>query len=467
MQTRVIGNGYAPGQLGLPVPVSAGGTGTIALAGNSVLYADELKVRTDASFAYVCGNLDVGVVRVTQEGLYDFAPGNVLVENADLLAVGKATCANLVDGANEALDAVPGSGLVRPLRWIQREIDAVRKGFAPGQWWPRLAVKTVVPGAGSFAGAVGTHRDQIAFVPYDASHVGLLDIRTRSFETIDVSPMISEFGNVARFKGGVLTRRGRIAMVPWNATHLGLFDPFTKTTQAVATGVSGTNRFFGGALLPNGRIVLAPYNADVALTYDEVTNAVSQVSLPGSVSGNAKYAGAVLLPSGNVCFVPHTAQRVAVMNGTSVQEVGGVLSGGNKYVGGVLVPSGKVVFVPYESSTVGIFDPETGNTTQVANVAGTGGKYAGGLLTPDGKVLFVPHDATSIALFDPDSESMAPAVNLPAGYSGTGGKFLGGAVGFDGDVYLASHGHPDVCTYGTYPISDIVPWHHPYLNGSL
>lgn len=470
MQARVIGDTYAPEQIGLPVPIVAGGTGSNVLLGNSVLFESTVGTRVDtsATLTYVNGNLDIGTIRVTTEGLHGFAPGNVLVENADLTIIGKIACTSLTDGSSTAIDVVPGTtSFPRPLRFLQKELELVRKGLA-SSWWPSLNLKTFTTSTGSFAGAVTTHRDQIVFVPYDASHIGLVNIHARSFETIDVSSRNAEFGSLARFKGGILTRRGRIAMVPWNADYIGLFEPFSKTIQVVSTGSTGaTSRFLGGALLPNGRIVFAPYDASVALTYDEVTNSIAQIALP--VAGSAKYAGAVSLPSGNVCFVPHTAQRVALVNadGTSVQEVGNTLTGGNKYVGGVLVPSGKVVFVPYNATSVGVFDPETGVTTTFGNLPAGAGKYAGGFLTPDGKVLFVPHEATSLGLFDPELGTMS-TVALPGVFSETPKKFFGGAFsGGDGNAYLASHGHADVCTYGTYPVSDAVPWHHPYVNGSL
>ena len=469
MRTRVFGDTYAPEQVGLPVPIAAGGTGSSALQGNSVLVSSALgtNVLATANLAYVNGNLDIGTLRVTTDGIHGFAPGNVLVENADVSVAGKVACKSLSDGSATAIDVVPGTSFPRPLRFLQKEIELVRKGLA-STWWPSMGLRTFAESTGSFAGAVTTPRNKIVLVPYDAPHVGLVDIHTRSFETFDASSKNAEFGSLARFKGGVLTRRGVVAMVPWNADYIGLFDPFAKTFGAVATGSTGaTNRFLGGALLPNGRIVFAPYDAPAVLTYDEATNSVAQIALPGSVTGSAKYAGAVSLPSGNVCFVPHAAQRVAIVqaNGMSLQEVGGTLSGGNKYVGGVLVPSGKVVFVPYNATSVGVFDPETGITTAHGNLPGNA-KYAGGFLTPDGKVLFVPHDAPSIGVFDPEMGTMS-YVALPGAFSGTAGKFFGGAFGSDGYAYLASHGHADVCMYGMYPISDAVPWHHPYVNGSL
>lgn len=476
MRTRLLGNGYAASQLGLPVPVVAGGTGTTSLIDRSILYAGPSgnNVLTGASFAVdPNGNLEVGNLEVNASGPSGLPQGTLRVENADLYVDGRATSTTLTDRAEVAMMAAPGTFQgQRPLRWFQRTIDGVRLGLA-SPWWPAPTLKTYGAGAasGSFAGAVAVHgSNAMVLVPYDASAVGLLDVQARSFESVDISQKNAEFGSVARFRGGVLTRRGFVVLVPWNASNVGVFDPFAKTIQSFPLGIGvGTNHFYGGTLMADGRVALAPHDANAVLLYDERTDLVASVPLPGSIVGqSAKYAGAVLLPSGNVCFVPHTAQRVAVMSadGSSVQEVGNVLTGGNKYVGGVLVPSGKVVFVPYLSSNVGVFDPATGQTTLVAHGLGPGGGlFAGGLLTPDGKVLFVPHDAMSMGLFDPELGTMS-YVALPGSFSGTPGKFMGGSIANDGNVYLAPHGHPDVVTYGSYPVSSSVPWHHPYLNTS-
>jgi streptogramin lyase len=468
MRTRLLGDGYGPGQIGLPVPVTAGGTGTVSLIDRSVLYAGPTgdEVRTDSMFRVSeTGNLEVGNVHVSSHESLAESQGTLRVENADLFIDGRVDCLDILDRAT--LNPVPSpASLERPLRAFQRSAESVQE--AQGSWWPRPVVRTFATDVGSFAGAVTTDYG-IVLVPYDASSVGLVDTKKKSIETVDLSAKNAEFGSVARFRGGVLTRRGHVVLVPWNATYVGLFDPFARSIAAIPTGTAmPVNGYFGGAMLADGRVVLAPHDADAVLILDETTNIVASVPLPGP---SAKYAGAVLLPSGNVCFVPHAAQRVAIMNasGSSVQEVGPVLTGGNKYVGGVLVPSGKVVFVPYQSTHIGVFDPETHETTLVAHGLGSGGGlFAGGLLAPDGKVLFVPHNATSIALFDPET-SVVTLVGLPVAFAGTSAKFFGAAVGSDGhDVYLAPHGHPDVCTLGVYPgVTPSLNWSHPFVNNSL
>lgn len=467
MRTRLLGNGYAASQLGLPVPVVAGGTGTLSLNERSILYANESgnAVQTNAAFAFDAknGNLEIGNVCIDASGpaVVSRKGSNMRIENADVLVDGRVDAATWIDRTDQAKQAAPGtfSGQ-RPLRWIQRAV------MSRPPWWPASVLKALLPAGGSFAGAVAVQRgNAIVFVPYDATSIGLLDVRAKSFETVSISSMNAEFGSVARFRGGVLTRRGFVVLVPWNATTIGLFDPFAKRVQAIDPQISlmGTNHFYGGAMLADGRIALAPHDANAVLLYDETSGIVEQVPLPGSIADeSAKYAGAVLLPSGNVCFVPHAAQRVAVLDatGSSVREVGPVLTGGNKFVGGVLVPSGKIVFVPYRSEYVGVFDPETGLTTLFAHGQGPSGQlFAGGLLMPDGKVLFVPYDAANMAMFDPETGTTTTVATSP-------GTFLGAALGSDGMAYLAPHGHPDVITYGPYPISMAFDGSHPYLNTS-
>ena len=254
---------------------------------------------------------------------------------------------------------------------------------------------------------VATNEGVLVFAPATGQSVGIFDLASNTFSTVDVSAAIS-----GGFHGEALASNGLVVLAPAGANEVGIFDPKTRTFTAVdisahvGQGQNSAQKYYSAVAAANGLVIFPPYSAYGVGVFDSTTFTFTAVDISNHMNHPKKYAGAAMV--GDVAiFAPCDADSVGLFDSRSLTfstvNVRNVVTGKNKYFGASATSNGLVVFTPCDANSVGLFDlaSRTLSVIDISSQLSMPRKFYLSTVASNGMVVFAPGDAPAVGLFDP------------------------------------------------------------------
>jgi hypothetical protein len=272
-------------------------------------------------------------------------------------------------------------------------------------------------------GGALAHDGRVVFAPFKRNAVGTFE---PAFDYFKNNVDASMDSTTLKFAGACAVPDGRVVFVPNAAANVRTFDPETHAHEThalpaalTAAAAADLYFFFGGGAFSEStqKVVFSPRDADVVGLFDPVSNATTTLALPDRFADvTQKFMGAIRVVSGGkeyVVFPPDTLDEVGVYAGetgefstspldNATTHASSVIGVAKKFDGGAALSDGRVVFAPRNVPFVGVFDPETLETSFISTPAQPGGPangwYSGASATRDGRVVFTPRNSNDILL---------------------------------------------------------------------
>ena len=282
------------------------------------------------------------------------------------------------------------------------------------------------------AAAVGT---TVYFAPYRQTHVGMLDLDTNSFSTIDVSEYFVTGADKYYFDA--LAVGTTVYFAPYFEDNVGVLDTTTTTTSfstidTTVAGVTADYKYAGAALV--GTIVyFPPEDVDNVGVLDTVTSSFSTIDTTvAGVTGTYKYFGAAAVGT-SVFFSPYFQDNVGVLDTvtssfSTIDITAAGVTEDYKYAGAAAVGT-TVIFAPGHQDNVGVLDTTTSSFSTIdTTAAGVTGehKYRGAVAVGT-SVYFPPHNQDNVGVLDTTTSKFSTIDVTSAGVTG-GEKYYGAAV---------------------------------------
>ncbi|CAE7842292.1 unnamed protein product, partial [Symbiodinium sp. KB8] len=139
------------------------------------------------------------------------------------------------------------------------------------------------------------------FAPHNADDIGMFDIDSLSFRSLDISETIS----IGRKFSDAFEHNGAVYFVPFNADAVGVLEIETEhfLLLDIATSISRNFKYWG-AVPDRGLAYLVPYDADsIGLLHLDSESFVT-IDISGKINADSKWFSSGILVNGAVYFIP-------------------------------------------------------------------------------------------------------------------------------------------------------------------
>lgn len=311
--------------------------------------------------------------------------------------------------------------------------------------------------AGGYGGSVlsadGKH---VYFIPRNADNIGVLDVFTEQFTTINIS---SHINTTDKYSGDVLGSNGKVYCVPYNAANIGVFDPVALSFDMIPIPPAGAAQYSQGLLAPDGRIYFVPEKDPGFGAFDPSTGIFEHFLIEASL--RVSFAAGYLTEDGYIYCLPDRTSHVdttfgkfhiasKILSWVSLPDAG--LTRQDTYASMVFA-NGDLYFVPSYADKIVIFNIEAQSTHSISiehkvythnvhnyygqsvwTTLGDEWKYNGGVVGPAGTVYFILDNSNDIGELD----LFAGTFTVHFLHTGTDldHKFAGAVVAANGVIYM-------------------------------
>jgi hypothetical protein len=197
----------------------------------------------------------------------------------------------------------------------------------------------------------------------------------------------------------------------WTQVAADLFplDGGTDSSFTISTiTLPGFGEYIGGVLRPTGSVLCFPNHGATNILEILPDGGLNYIPVPNE--GSEGWQGGVLLDDGTVIGIPYTNPSFLELKpDDSVRLIdAGIVASGRRslyFEGAVVTRSGKILLAPLNDFSPAIFDPKTGQLTNVQTCLPNADlTYSGIVLRSDGEsAVIVPRQADKLFLLTPTS----------------------------------------------------------------